>query len=149
MSSVSQVDLSSDKDIRVRTCFFNYTTNQLIEVYLEDKCIQSVSLREPNAHPESWVEVAQAIGLARSDPEIKSATEGLDAGGILYVPMDPHGPSFKHRCIHVMFTEPPDPRKEMPVLFSAMIDLTFQKVIASSLTPCGEHHNKSSSRSAS
>ena len=121
-------------DIRVRVCFFNYTTNQLIDVYLEDGIVTSVALKEPYEHPESPIEVAQAIGLIRSDPNLKTAVEGLEASGILRVPMNPHGPSYKHRCMHIMFTQQSDPHKEMPVLFSALVDLRLQKVIAYSET---------------
>jgi hypothetical protein len=114
----------------------------LIEVILKDKEIDCVELKDPHEHPESPLEMVQAIELARSHPDIKPEVQGLDASAILRVPLDPHGPSYKHRCMHVMFTEPSDPHKEMPVLFSALVDLKLQKVLAFGKSRCGESINK-------
>jgi hypothetical protein len=40
-----------------------------------------------------------------------------------------------------MYTEKDDRTKELPVLFSALVDLTLQKVVAYSTTSCGDKHN--------
>ena len=76
----------------------------MIEIYLEDKIIRSVTFKAPYEHPESPIEVAQAIELTRIHPSIKSIVECLDARAILYVPLNLHEPSYNHRCLHVMFT---------------------------------------------
>jgi hypothetical protein len=146
---ISQDTQNFIQEFRVRVCLFNYTTNQLIEVYLENKIVVSVSIMEPYEHPETPIEVVQAIGIIKSIRELRSIIEDLEGNGILRVPLDPHGPSYKHRCIHVIFTEKNDPFKELPVLFSAIVDLTTQKVIAFNTTPCGEEINNHSSKDGS
>jgi hypothetical protein len=114
----------------------------MVEVYLEDEVVQTVNLKEPYDHPESSSEISHAVRLVRSHQEAKSAVDGLEGHGILYVPMDPHEPSFKHRCINVTFTNPAEAYEEMPVLFSALVDLRLQKVISFNQTPCGEAHQE-------
>ena len=138
---VSQGNQDSGQEIRVRVCLFNYTTNQLIEIYLENKIVVSVTILEPHEHPESTIEIVQAVGLIESNPEFRSKIEGLEGNAILRIPMDPHGPSYRHRCMHVMYTEKDDRTKELPVLFSALVDLTLQKVVAYSTTSCDDKHN--------
>lgn len=143
---VSQGDQYSGQEIKVRICLFNYTTNQLIEIYLENKVVVSVSIREPHEHPESRIEIVQAMGIIESNPELQSKIKGLEGNAILRVPSDPHGPSYNHRCMHVIYTLKDDRYKELPVLFSALVDLTLQKVIAYATTPCGEEKNDQNSK---
>jgi hypothetical protein len=121
---------------RVRVCLFNYTDNQLIEVYVENGVACRVRLGEAHQHPESPIEMAQAIALARGVPEIEEATRSLSAHAILQIPPRNHGPSNGHRCMLVMFTEVDDPHLERPVLYSAMVDLRLQRVLYAGAAKC-------------
>jgi hypothetical protein len=121
---------------RVRVCLFNYTNNDLVEIYVEDGLAVSVTLRAPHEYPEAPIEMAQAIALARAVPELQATVKNMTAHAILQVPDDPHGPSYAHRCILVMFTDNDDPHRELPVQYSAMVDLRLQRVLASGPTPC-------------
>lgn len=122
---------------RVRVSLFNYTTNTLIEICVEDRVAISVELKESHVYPEAPIEMAQAISLARGAPELKGLVEDLAAHAILQVPTDPHGPSFRHRCILVMFTDKNDPHRELPVRYSAMVDLRLQRVLRAGPSSCG------------
>ena len=128
---------------RVRVCLFNYTTNELIEVLLENGAVCSVAINETHEHPESPVEMAQAIAIARAHPELSKFVDWMDAHAILRVRLDPHAPGYRHRCMHVMFTAPGDPDQEKPVLVSALVDLRIGAVIAFGTTPCGEQVKRS------
>jgi hypothetical protein len=108
---------------RVRVYLFNYTSNHLVEVSVEDEHVVSVTLRASHEYPEAPIEMAQAIALARAAPELRDKAKTMAAHAILQVPDDPHGPSYAHRCILVMFTENDDPHRELPVQYSAMVDL--------------------------
>ena len=95
-----------------------------------------MTLRGPHEYPESPIEMAQAVALARVAPNIKILVKEMVADAILQVPDDPHSPSYGHRCILVMFTDIDDPHRELPVQYSAMVDLRLQKVLAAGPTPC-------------
>ncbi len=142
---VSHRDTPCQIDTRARVCFFNYTSNKLIEAYVEDGVVTSVRMGESYQHPEAPVEMAQAIALARVHPDIKDVVESLSAHAILRVPMDPSAPSYRHRCLLVMFTDQDDEHRELPVLFSALVDLCEQRVLAFSSCSCssdvGQNHH--------
>lgn len=121
---------------RVRVYVFNYTSNELAEICVEDERAISVTLQPPHMYPESPIEMAQAIALARSAPDLRKNVEDMSAHAILQVPDDPHGPSYGHRCFLVMFTDKDDPHKELPVRYFAMVDLRLQKILRSGLAPC-------------
>jgi hypothetical protein len=127
---------STQERHRARVCLFNYTTNRLIETYVADGCVLSVALRAPHEYPEAPIEMAQAIALARAHPQLQDEVRDLAAHAILQVPHDPHGPSYGHRCIWVMFTDQADRHRESPVRYSAMVDLRLQTVLAAGPTPC-------------
>jgi hypothetical protein len=80
--------------------------------------------------------MAQAIAIARAHPEVGRQVGELDAHAILSIPADLAGPNYGHRCLLVMFTEPDDPHRELPVLFSAVVDLCEQRVLAFGPCPC-------------
>ena len=120
--------------LELRVAVFNYTSNELIEACVVDDRVTSVAIRDAHEHPESPVEMAQAIGLARSDPAIADLVREMDAHAILQVPEDTE--SAGHRCMLVMFTDRADPHRELPVRYSALVDLALQKVIVSGPSPC-------------
>ena len=121
----------------VEVVFCNYTTNVLIEVLVLCSEVISVNRLKPFEHPESPLEMAQAISLARAHPELGPATSKLEAHAILRVPPASDPDCSAHRCILVMFTEPNYPHEEQPVLYSALVDLTLQTILRSGETPCG------------
>jgi hypothetical protein len=124
--------------LRTQVCFFNYTLNRLIEVTVEGDAITKVRLGESFQHSEAPIEMAQAIGLARAHPDIRGRVRGLEAHAILSVPMDASSPNYKHRCMLVMFTAENDVHRELPVKFSALVDLCDQTVIAHGECTCGD-----------
>jgi hypothetical protein len=134
--SVASRDRPSQVEHRAQVHFYNYTTNQLIVVTVDDGVVSDVRTGQSHQHPEAPVEVAQAIGVARSDPRLKTLVDGLLAHAILYVPSDPASPGYGHRCLHVMFTEPSEIHREVPVLYAAIVDLCDQRVVAAGNCPC-------------
>lgn len=133
---VHERGLSARRRHRMRVCIFNYTENHLIEAYITEDSVDSVALRAPHEYPEAPIEMAQAISLARAHPDLRDKVQALVAHVILQVPNDPHGPSYGHRCMLVMFTGQDDPHRELPTHFSAMVDLRLQKVLVAGPTPC-------------
>lgn len=117
-------------DERVRVCIFNYTRNTLLDVFLTNGAVDEIVQGLAHQHPESAMEVAQAIAIARSHPELGKLVKELVPQGILRVPTHPQSVSRGHRCIEVFFTEPNDPHREARVLFSALVDLTLQQVVS-------------------
>ncbi|WP_157120199.1 hypothetical protein [Nocardia fusca] len=117
----------------VHVAIFNYTTNQLIEISVEDEQVISIEEKEAHESPEAPIEIAQATAVARAHPTLRGKIDGLAAHGILQVP--PEGSSQGHRCILVMFTEQDDLKRELPVLYSAVVDLNLQSVILSGAAP--------------
>jgi len=93
------------------------------------------------------MEVAQAIAIARSHPELVTLVKDLDPQGILRVPTLPQSLSFGHRCIEVFFTEPYDSHREAGVLFSALVDLTLQQVVNMGSCRCNDKQDWSRNRS--
>jgi hypothetical protein len=111
---------------------FNYSTNDLIQVRVENFEVKAIARKEPWQHPESLREIADAISLAREHPHLKEAVRDLAAHGILQVPMtDPNAKSYRHRCIHVTFTDREDPTRELPARHHAYVDLALYEVISS------------------
>lgn len=135
---VASRDKPSNGDLRVEVCFFNYTRNQLLEVTVEGDTVTKIRIGESFQHPEAPIEMAQAIGLARAHPKIRHCVADLEAHAILSVPMDASAPNYKHRCLLVMFTEPNDRHRELPVKFSALVDLCDQAVVAFGECACGD-----------
>lgn len=133
---VAHKDLACHVDYRARVCFYNYTTRLLVEAFIEDGVVTRVSASDSHAHPEAPIEMAQAIGLARAHPKLRREVENLAAHAILSISTDPAAPGYKHRCLWVMFTERDDVQREAPVLFTALVDLCDQRVIAPGKCSC-------------
>jgi hypothetical protein len=112
-------------------------TGQLVDVRISGNTVAAVEAREPWAHPESPAEMARAIELVRSHPQHGLHVTGLEAHAILRVPTDTKSPSYRHRCMHVMFTEPDDRHIERFVCYAALVDLETETVVAARKTPCG------------
>jgi hypothetical protein len=113
-----------------RVFIFNYTRNILLEVAVEDGRVVSVAECKPHEYPESSMEMAQAISLARAHDSLRSHVGELSAHAILRIPRDRERPGFGHRCMWVMFTETNDSARELPVLYQALVDLVDLHVIA-------------------
>ena len=128
-------------DERVRVCIFNYTRNTLIDVYLTNGAVDDLVQGLAHQHPESAMEVAQAIAIARSHPELVTQVKELVPKGILRVPTHPETVSCGHRCIEVFFTEPYDRHREPGVMFSALVDLTLQQVVSLGSCHCDDESN--------
>jgi hypothetical protein len=118
-----------------RLYFHNYTAGYGVEVTMSDCEILSISKQDPYRHPESAIEERQAIALAREDSRLKGRLTGLDGTAILQIPPD-DDPTFGHRLLWVMFTEPDNPTLESRTMFTAMVDLDQQRVIDAGKAPC-------------
>ena len=118
---------------------FNYTSNKMLVVSVQGAEVTKIDFREPWQHPETPLEMTQAINLARAHPDLKDAVNGLDAHAILRVFLDAASPIYRHRCMDVMFTESVDPHVERPVLFRAIVDLNLQWVVRHGPPMCGEN----------
>jgi hypothetical protein len=130
-------------DERVRVCIFNYTRNALVDVFLINGAVDEVVQGLAHQHPESAMEVAQAIAIALSHPELVTRVKELVPQGILRVPTHLQSVSRGHRCIEVFFTEPYDRHRESRVLFSALVDLTLQQVVSLGSCHCDDESNES------
>jgi hypothetical protein len=122
----------------VTVCIFNYSDSQMFEVHLDDGEVMSVDDKEPWQHPATRLEMAQAISIARNHGALRYAVSELEAHAILRVFLDATHPSFRHRCIDIMFTGRNDPHVEQRVLFKAIVDLSAQSVVTSGRAPCGD-----------
>lgn len=123
------------REDRIRICIFNYTSNTLVDVFLTNGILDRVVNGLSHQHPETAMEVAQAVAMVRADPILGLKVKGLVGQGILRVPPNRDSPSYRHRCIHVIFTKGDDRYREQGVEFSAFVDLTLQQV--TSLGSCG------------
>ena len=119
----------------VHVHMFNYTTNRLIVVRLENDQVVSIDEREIHQYPESPQEKAAAIAVARLHPGLRDAVRELDGHAILSVSPDPRHPSEMRRCMWVMFTEPEDPMRELPTQYVALVDVGSMEVVAYGPTP--------------
>jgi hypothetical protein len=129
-------DTPCNVELHAKVSFYNYTSNRLVEVCLQDGVVTVVNIGKSYQHPEASIEMAHAIALARAHPEIRDQVASLTAHAILSVPMDPTSSNYLHRCLLVMFTDKDDAYRELPVLFSALVDLCEQRVVASGTCPC-------------
>ncbi len=127
----------------VTVCLYNYTDNQMLNVYIQGGEVTSIANKEPWQHPATRLEMAQAINLARTHDDLREAVQDLDAHAILRVFLEPGHPCFRHRCIEVMFTGPDDPHVEQPTLFRAIVDLSTQSVVMSGPADCAEVSSQS------
>jgi hypothetical protein len=134
----------SDGGECVRVALYDYTAGHLVNVLLVDAHVIRVELGEPWAHPESPIEMAQAIHLVASDPDHAEHVAGLEANAILRVPLNPELPGHRHRCIFLTYTRPansgrsPGVEPELPALYTALVDLQAQRVLAGRAAPCAE-----------
>lgn len=134
-----------ENERRVRVCLYNYTSNQLINVEIHGSTLVGVRVGEGHEHPESAIEMAHAIGIARAHPGLREQVVALTAHAILSPPLSPAVPAYGHRCLLVMFTEPDDKQRERPALFSALVDLCDQRVVGFQKCSCtarGSHEHE-------
>lgn len=122
---------------RVRAHFFSYSANRIIEVCLDDLEVTAVAVKAPHEYPESPIEMAQAISVARNSPQLNGKVDGMDAHAILQVRADAFATGASTRCMLVIFTEKNDPTRELPVQYSAMVDLRAQSLMYVAF-PCDE-----------
>lgn len=124
---------SDRQTVHVR--IFNYTANRLIDVRIENDKVASVDERGIHEYPESPQEMATAIDLARSHPDLRDEVRDLEGHAILSVSPDPRDPSVLLRGMWVMFTDHDDPTRELPTQYAAFVDLGAMEVVASGPTP--------------
>jgi hypothetical protein len=117
----------------------NRTTGKLVEVTVNGGDVVGVTVREPWEHPASPAEIARAEALVRQDPAHAPHVAGFAAHGIVRVPTDTAVASFRHRCIHLMFTQADDPHVERDVCYSALVDLELGRIVAAGRPPCRLH----------
>jgi hypothetical protein len=133
---VAHRDTPCTVDVHDKVSLYNYTSNRLIQAHVQDGIVTIVKIGEAHQHPEAPIEMAHAIALARAHPEIRDQVAPLVAHAILSIPMDPTGPNYMHRCLLVMFSDKDDAYREVPVLFSALVDLCEQRVLVCGTCPC-------------
>lgn len=120
----------------VLLCLHNYSNGFTVEVRLRDGTVLAAEKKDSYYHPESAIEMTQAISLAGQDPRLKDKIAGLEASAILQIPPDDH-PLFGHRLIWVMFAEPELPERESQTRYTAMVNINRQEVIEAGPCPCG------------
>jgi hypothetical protein len=120
----------------VRVHIFDYTSNQMVDVCVENDQVTSVDQRGIHEYPESPHEMATAIELARLHPDLRDEVADLIGHAILRVPSESRDLSVERRCMWVMFTDRDDPIREMPTRYTALVDLGSMEVIACGATPC-------------
>lgn len=125
-----------DGALHVRLSFYNYTARHAIDVHVVDDDIVEVRRLDHYMPPEAPNEIRQAIAMACADARLKGKVDALDSHAILQSPTDPAHPLRGRRILWVVFSEPDDPRREMPARFTALIDLTEQKVVSAGEAPC-------------
>ena len=125
-----------DGALHARLSFYNYTARYAIDVDLVNDDIVAVARRDDYMPPEGPSEMAQAIATARADARLRGKVESLDSHAILQSPADPAHPLRGRRILWVVFSEPDDPRREMPARFTALVDLTEQDVLWAGEAPC-------------
>lgn len=125
-----------DGPLHARLSFYNYTARHAIDVEMVNDDIVEVRRLDDYMPPEGPVEIKQAIAMARADGRLKGKVEALDSHAILQSPADPAHPLGGRRILCVVFSEPDDPRREMPARFTALVDLTEQKVVWAGEAPC-------------
>lgn len=129
--------LASTRQV-VRVYVFNYTTNRLYEVTVQDDVVSGVEPRGIHEYPESPGEMATAIELARADPVLGPEVRDLDSHAILRPSTLPDDPSTKRRCMWVMFTEPEESGRQMPTRHTALVDMATLAVVAHSAAVSSE-----------
>lgn len=125
-----------DGALHARLSFYNYTARHAIDVDMVNDDIVEVFRRDDYMPPEGPGEMKQAIAMARADARLSGKVEALDAHAILQSPADPAHPLRGRRILWVVFSEPDDPRREMPARFTALVDLTEQEVLWAGEAPC-------------
>jgi hypothetical protein len=135
---VEQRNYSPGGPLHTRHSFYNYDGRYAVDVLMKDDEIVAVDKRGGHLPPESPGEVNQAIALARGDARLKGQVEQLESHAILQSPADSGHPLFKHRSLWVVFSAPDDPTREMPALFTALVDLTEQRVVWAGAAPCAK-----------
>jgi hypothetical protein len=125
-----------DGALHARLSFYNYTARHAIDVELVDDEIVEVRRLDGYMPPEGPIEIRQAIAMARADGRLNGKVEALDSHAILQSPTEPAHPLGGRRILWVVFSEPDDPRREMPARFAALVDLTEQKVVWAGEAPC-------------
>jgi hypothetical protein len=125
-----------DGALHARLSFYNYTARHAIDVDMVNDDIVGVVRRDDYMPPEGPGEMRQAIAMARADARLRGKVEELDSHAILQSPVDPAHPLQGRRILWVVFSEPDDPRREMPARFTALVDLTEQEVVWAGEAPC-------------
>lgn len=125
-----------DGALHVRLSFYNYTARHAIDVQVVNDDIVEARRLDDYMPPEAPSEIRQAIAMARADARLKGKVEALDSHAILQSPVDPAHPLRGRRILWVVFSEPDDPRREMPARFTALVDLTEQNVVSAGEAPC-------------
>ncbi len=125
-----------DGALHVRLSFYNYTARHAIDVHVVNDDIVEVRRLDDYMPPEAPSEIRQAIAMARADARLKGKVEALDSHAILQSPVDPAHPLRGRRILWVVFSDPDDPRREMPARFTALVDLTGQNIVSAGEAPC-------------
>jgi hypothetical protein len=122
--------------LTVRVHLFNYTSNRMLDIRVDNDQVVSLDERGVHEYPESPHEMACAIELARLHPDLRDEVRNLVGHAILRVPSGFRDPSPPRRCMWVMFTECDDPTRQLPTRYTALVDLGSMEVIACGATPC-------------
>lgn len=125
-----------DGALHARLSFYNYTARHAIDVDMVNDDIVAVVRRDDYMPPEAPGEMKHAIAMARADARLRAKVEALDAHAILHSPAAREHPLRGRRILWVVFSEPDDPRREMPARFTALVDLTEQEVLWAGEAPC-------------
>jgi hypothetical protein len=120
-----------EETLSLRLTFFSYSENAAVRVILTPRRtvvrVVRAELVRGYQPREGRKEVEAAAALARREPRLVERTQGLIPYGLLIEP-SPGRRGHGHRVIHVVFTKGDE---DLP-RYSAIVDLTEQKVLAAS-----------------
>lgn len=123
--------------IGARLLFFSHSRNVAVEVNTLGTSVQTVADVAGYQPAEGPAEIDEAICLAREDPRLAGKVELLHGHAIL-LPSWGEQPGSDHRLMWVTFKEL-DVEHEVPALFTALVDLTDQRVLFARPEPPLDH----------
>lgn len=115
---------STQVPLLTQLTFYSHSNNVAIEVQMSGTTVIGTRRLEGYQPPEGPEEIAAAIRLAQADPRIRDKVGGLNAFAMVS-PGPEKYPVPRHRWLWVGFSKKGE---DMPPIYSALVDLTEQKV---------------------
>jgi hypothetical protein len=117
-----------EETLPLRLTFFSHSRNAAVRVILTPaRTVARADLVKGYQPREGREEIEAAAALVRRDARLRAQTQELSPAGLVIEPR-PGRPGHGHRVIHVVFSRG---EEDLP-RYSALVDLTEQKVLATS-----------------